>query len=155
MLDIGQFTDHVIQPALETLGLYSKAAEQLLLGTALQESRLTYLRQVGGGPALGLFQMEPATHDDIWHNYLDYRPELASRVSILVSVPIAQSLTANMWYAAAMARVHYRRVPAPLPEEGDIEAMAAYWKQHYNSQLGAGQEHEFVANWERYAGGTE
>ena len=39
MIDIDQFKEYVIDPTLETLGLYSVAASELLLGTAIQESR--------------------------------------------------------------------------------------------------------------------
>src|SRR5260221_162978 len=57
-----------------------QAPVELLLGTALQESGLTYRVQLGGGPARGLFQMEPNTHDDIWDNFLKYRVPLATAV---------------------------------------------------------------------------
>ena len=30
------------------------------------------------------------------------------------------------------------RQPEALPEAGDIEGQAAFWKQHYNTPLGAG-----------------
>ena len=80
MLDPNQFTKHIIRPALEAIDLYSKAAEELLLGTAIQESRLVYLKQIGGGPALGLFQMEPATELDLVKNYIWYRPELHAKM---------------------------------------------------------------------------
>src|SRR5258708_26545125 len=36
--------------------------------------------QLGGGPAVGLFQMEPTTHDDCWTNFLNFRPVLAGKV---------------------------------------------------------------------------
>ncbi|KAF0118141.1 MAG: hypothetical protein FD149_866 [Rhodospirillaceae bacterium] len=79
MCDSAHFVTTVIRPTLLHLGLHSPAAEALLLGTAIQESRLgTYLRQTGGGPALGVYQMEPATHEDIWTNFLAYRPDLAA-----------------------------------------------------------------------------
>ena len=54
----------VICPALEKLSLWSPSAEELVLGTAIVESGLTYLKQHGDGPALGLWQVEPATHDE-------------------------------------------------------------------------------------------
>ena len=63
----------VIKPALEKLGLWSMAAEELVLGTAIVESAAIYLRQHGAGPALGLWQAEPRTHDDLYTNYLSYR----------------------------------------------------------------------------------
>ncbi len=152
MINIPQFRELVIRPALEVVNGYSEAAEELVLGTAIQESRLQYLKQLGGGPALGVFQMEPATHDDIWNNYLAYRQELADLVQMLAAPnggnhPTANELIGNLWYAAAMCRVHYRRVPEPLPDAGDVPGMAAYWKEHYNTFEGAGTEEEYEENW--------
>ena len=69
-----------IRPALTTLAAGGIAAEQLLLGTAIQESLLIHRQQLGGGPALGLFQMETATHDDCWNNFLKFRKGLADKV---------------------------------------------------------------------------
>jgi len=62
-LDAGQLRMYVVRPVLRVMSAWSQPAEDLVMGTAAQESRLTYLRQLGGGPALGLWQMEPATHD--------------------------------------------------------------------------------------------
>ena len=78
-----EFLEQVIRPALQAIDLDSLAAEQLLLATALQESDLRNTVQMGGGPALGYFQMEPATHDDIWANFLRYRGALAGKVRAL------------------------------------------------------------------------
>ena len=50
----------VIRPALKKLRLWSPSAEELVFGTAIVESGLTYLKQHGDGPALGLWQVEPA-----------------------------------------------------------------------------------------------
>lgn len=147
MLDVKQFKDLVIVPALQTLELYSEAAVELVLGTALQESGLRYLQQLNEGPALGLFQMEPATHDDIWNNYLKYRPELAGRLKSLGVVAFPLAMVGNLWYGAGMCRVHYFRVKDPLPAQGDYEGQAAYWKEHYNTYLGAGTEEEYLENW--------
>lgn len=152
MIDPKQLRYEVVRPSLEWIGLYSKEAEDLLMGTAAQESRLQYLKQLGTGPALGIFQMEPATHDDIWDNYLAFHPDLASQVRGLASQHKwtdnpARELVGNMMYAAAMSRVFYRRVKAALPEQGDVAAMARYWKRYYNTPLGAGTEAEFVRNY--------
>jgi hypothetical protein len=76
-IDANQLRHYVVRPTLRRLGLWSKSAENLLMGTAAQESHLgTYLHQVGGGPAKGIFQMEPATERDLIKNYIRYRPEL-------------------------------------------------------------------------------
>lgn len=154
MIDLEQFKDLVIEPTLEELGLYSVAAAELVLGTAIQESRLTYIKQLGGGPALGLFQMEPATHDDIFTNWLIYRPDLLSRVRSMTVLRENPSLEMvwNMRYACAMCRIHYRRKREPLPPAGDRPGQAAYWKEHYNTHLGKGTEEEYIHNWETIHG---
>lgn len=151
-LDIDQFRDLIIEPTLEELGLHSVSAVELLLGTAIQESRLSYLKQLGGGPAMGPFQMEPATHDDIFENYLQYQEGLRQRVMAQVRggfEPDAMNMAGNLYYACAMCRVHYRRVREALPPAGDLPGQAAYWKQYYNTPLGRGTEMEYIENWER------
>lgn len=141
-IDPRQLMLHVVRPALLHLGLHSRAAEQLVLGTALVESRGEYVKQVGNGPALGLWQMEPATHDDIWRNFLHYNHELQSRVSDLATAAVitegALELVGNLFYGAGLCRVHYRRVKEPLPAAEEFGDMARYWKRHYNTALGAG-----------------
>lgn len=152
MINVPHFIVHVIRPALNHIGLGGRASEELLLGTALQESNLQYLHQLGEGPAKGVFQMEPRTHDDIWQNYLAYKKQLAQQVLDLSGqgawAPPAEQLCGNMYYAAAMTRVHYRRVPEALPAAGDIEAQADYWKRFYNTHLGAGTVEEYIENWQ-------
>lgn len=156
MLDVRQFRDLIVRPVLQALDAYSDAAEALLLGTAAQESRFVYLRQLGGGPALGLYQMEPATHDDIWNNYLRYRNDLSGRVNrwLVPGHDRHDQLVWNLAYATAMCRMHYRRVPVALPAANDVAGLAAYWKAHYNTAGGAGSEAEFIENFDRAGIGT-
>ncbi len=71
-MDAVTFQTTIVQPVLAALGTWSLESEMLLMGTAAHESLLIYTHQIGG-PALGYFQMEPATHDDCWTNYLDNR----------------------------------------------------------------------------------
>jgi hypothetical protein len=175
-IDPTQLRVRVIRPALSRIDLWSAAAEDLLLGTAAVESGCgRYLVQVGGGPALGIFQMEPATHDDLWENYLRFKfdtlglrvfnmTERTTRASTAwrpllgvsphgfaghtsIVCPSTDQLVTNLAYAAAMARVHYRRVPEPLPAAGDAAGMARFWKRHYNTPLGAGTEEKFLRAW--------
>jgi len=162
MIDINQFTRYVIRPALKAIGKYSQQAEEIVLGTALQESELTFLVQLGNGPARGLFQMEPPTHNDIWDNFLEYNNELAIKVAALsvtaeystdehdklyVIPPQASELVWNLQYAAAMARMQYLRVKDPLPPAGDVPAQAVYWKEYYNTYLGDGTVEEYEESW--------
>lgn len=139
-----------IRPALNAIEKGGLAAEQLVLGTAIQESLLVHRQQLGGGPALGLFQMEPATHDDCWTNFLNFRSALADKVRQTLEIgqqPVAGTLKVNDRYAAAMCRVRYLRAPAAMPAANDIGALADYWKQHYNTPLGAGTSQEFRDKW--------
>ncbi len=160
-----QLLDLVVSPTLKEIGLHSDAAEQLVIGTIYQESRGEYLKQLGNGPALGLIQMEPATHDDIWRNYLVYNPYLRPKIKGLLShsafcdtseshhrlfIPSATELIANLKYAVAMCRIHYLRVPKALPMAGDIEGMAQYWKDYYNTANGSGKATEFVFNYPKF-----
>lgn len=145
----GQLREYVIRPVLHRLGLYSEAAEELLMLTAATESLCgKYLHQVGG-PALGIFQMEPATCRDIYDNYLAYRKPMADEIKQWGSGP--EHLPGSLYYATAMARVHYLRVPEPLPSAMDVNGLARYWKDHYNTHLGAGTIVKAVANYRKYA----
>ena len=47
-----QIRSLVIRPALSKINLWSPSAEELVLGTAIVESGLTYIRQWGDGPAV-------------------------------------------------------------------------------------------------------
>ena len=147
MIDPGHFLRLVIRPTLEGLGLPSPAAERLLLGTALVESGLTYLTQIGGGPALGLYQVEPATHKDLYRNWLNFRPEWAAALErfIVPAQPRGDQLVWNLAYATAAARLIYYRRPEPLPMADDIQGLAQYWKAHFNTHLGAGSAEDFLA----------
>jgi hypothetical protein len=135
-LNIQQLRVDVVRPVLQHLGLHSVVAENLVLGTALVESLAGYLRQV---------------HDDIWNHYLRYNTDLESRVSVLLT-PVAltdgaRELIGNLYYGAAMCRVHYRRVLEALPIN-DAHAMAYYWKQYYNTPKGKGTIYKAVPHFE-------
>ena len=68
-----QLRELIITPALSKLQLYSKDAEELLIFTcAVESDGGTYLKQIKG-PALGIYQMEPRTYNDIWQNYMRNR----------------------------------------------------------------------------------
>jgi hypothetical protein len=56
----------------------------------------------------------------------------------------------NDCYAAAMCRVRYLRAPGALPAANDINAMANYWKQNYNTPQGKGSPEEFLSKWPQY-----
>ncbi len=141
----------VIAPVFEHLAghvprLDSPAARRLLLGTALVESGGREIFQRSGGPAVSLFQIEPATFADVWERYLSERLVLRDAVSALAwpgIEPVVQ-LPVNQHLACAVARIRYWMTPAPLPEANDLAALGAYWKRHYNTSQGAGTVEKFV-----------
>ena len=147
-----QLLRYVIKPALTLLDMASPSAEALLLGTAAQESHCgRYLHQLGNGPALGIFQMEPTTYHDIWENYIAYRPEIKRRLEAIWPVrPEPEEMVFNLLFAAIMCRLHYRRVSEPLPQTEDLSGLSNYWKTYFNSPLGRGTTSEFITNWHRF-----
>ncbi len=154
-IDIRQLRDLVVRPTLDAIGLGGPAAEELMIGTILQESGGGHwLHQLGAGPAIGICQMEPATHDDIWRNFLHSRSDLAGKVQrLMVEAQVgedgASEMAGNLYYAVAMARLVYARTPEPLPPAGDLAAQAAYYKRHYNTADGAATVAQYMANWQR------
>ncbi|WP_067586367.1 hypothetical protein [Endozoicomonas ascidiicola] len=149
--------NEIIVPTLQYLGMDSEVARYLLLGTAAQESHMgEYLVQLGGGPAVSVYQIEPATHDDIWENYLAYRPSLVKKLEGLLcpDIPKVEQLKGNLFYSTAIARIHYRRETEPLPEL-TIPALARYWKRHFNTYEGKGKVSEFEHNFKRFIGGMD
>jgi len=157
-IDAKDLIIQIIRPALCNAHIWSKAAEQLLAGTCAQESQMgTYFKQQLG-PALGIFQMEPATHDDIWNNFLKYNPDLVKLVlkSCGISdlapdqIPSSDLLVYNLRYSVCMARLKYMRAKDPLPAYNDILAQAEYWKKIYNTVSGKGDTAAYANNYNRF-----
>ena len=147
MIPPRQWMKHVVRPTLEHLSVVEPrlgglASEQLMLGTAIAESGLSALAQIGGGPAVSMFQIEPATFKDIYYRYLQKPGKESLQTAIRelqVSAfgPLAQ-LSGNRFFACGIARIKFWMVPDPLPHLNDLEGMGAYYKTWYNTEGGAG-----------------
>ena len=153
-INLNDFSTEVVRKPLMQVGLYTVADEQLIVRTAAVESRLGEFLIQKGGPALGPFQMEPETHQDIYQNFLNYKPDLRSVILSACGYydnPPADAMITNLKYAAIMCRIHYLRRqlsktnPRPTPRAGDVTAQGEYWKQYYNSALGAGSVEKFIS----------
>lgn len=151
---------YVIEPVLARLapvfpGADSLAAAKLLLGTAAVESGMRYLHQLGG-PALGIYEVEPATHNDVrsWLAGEDAVQRQAVDGLLSAAWTAETQLVGNLYYATAIARLVYWRRPEPLPAVGDLDGLAAYWCQHYNTCRSQGVGHgkgsvkKFIAAWQ-------
>lgn len=145
MFNARQFRDLVTRVLMELHPdiPVSDVAVCLLMGTAAQESRLgTFLRQCGGGPALGVFQMEVTTFNWLRDKYPRY---LRGRQ--------AQELEWDLKLGIIAARLRYWAMPEDLPPSSSPGVLAAYWKQHYNTPAGGGRIEDFVRNYQSYVEG--
>jgi len=142
-MNLSDITELVIQPACAALDAATEPALLQVLGTGLAESGFREIRQQGGGPALGPFQMEPATHDDIWTNFIGFRGTLSDKLAdagdlSTVGTGIAEVMAWNWRYAAAMCRVHYLRVKDPIPATLEEQAVQAIVPVHLFGGAGTG-----------------
>ena len=132
------FRAAIIDPTLHLLDLWSPAASNLMLGTALVESGLEHRKQIGGGPARGYFQIEPATFHDVYGRHLKTRQSLLARVNSLLTplMPPVDQLWNNDQLGCAIARIRYRYAKEPLPDAEDAKGLAEYHKKYYNTSAG-------------------
>ncbi len=107
------------------------SAVELLIMIAAHESGLfKYVQQVNG-PALGLFQMEPATYKEV----REYMNRSSKRFeAIKGSSP--ERMVIDVRYAVGMARIFLMRFPEALPCATDPQGMARYAKKYWNTEAG-------------------
>ena len=159
-----QLLSLIIRPTLNSLSLGGgQPAEMLVLGTAAVESGFSAIKQIGGGPALSLWQIEPATVRDTW-NRGRHRDVLSAMIpecpdwekspkhDELVEDMIIGRLPGDLYLGCAMCRLVYYLKPFKMPTSsaGGIGWAARIWKQHYNTPLGAGTEQDFINAWKKY-----
>jgi len=117
----------------------------------MAETGYKHLKHMGNGPAIGFFQVEPATLKDTMDNYVKYRPKLQERFKKLGfdESDMEYRVMSNIALQAVFCRLKYKRDKYALPLIGDLEGQAKYWKRVYNSHLGKGTiEHFMEANHE-------
>jgi hypothetical protein len=150
MLNINQFRELIVKSSLNDLMMYSEDAEELMVFTCSTESLGgTYLAQVGG-PALGIYQMEPLTYNDIWQNYINQDPKLNLKMIMSFrcnKMPPEEWLIYDLRFATAMTRLFYARIKEPLPSAKDIDAIWAYYKKYYNTIKGAAVKEDSIQHY--------
>jgi hypothetical protein len=135
---------YVIRPALSPHGLWSDAAEELLLLTAAQESKLGYwLKQLGDGPGMGPWQVEAGTFNWLRDGAsFDFKNPLKGRHEA--------ELIYDLRLGALVARMRYLVDPSPLPVASDVEGLAKTWKRVFNTVKGKGTWQEAVQAYQYY-----
>jgi hypothetical protein len=120
--------EQVIRPTLEYLGAWSEEAERELLAAALRRAESNLFSPRRGG--LGLYQITPAEHRDLWDRYLAFRPDIASRVRGLASQRAFLSnpdkeLQTNLSYCTAIAWLQQERQRGARPAPSALETLTA------------------------------
>jgi hypothetical protein len=137
--------EFIIRPTLKKIGFWSEASEKLLLYIAGIESKFGNRLKQMNGPALGIYQMEPATHKENWSYILNHRPILRIKISNYYGLEFNdEKLIYDLSYATMMARAHFLRFKEPIPDENDILGLANYWKKYYNTLQGKGNILDFI-----------
>ena len=153
MIDHQQLRELIIRPTLQILHLDSPEAEELLVFTCAVESKGgTYLKQING-VALGIYQMEPRTYNDIWQNSIRGRHQLLNILGSnfgIFQMPNEDRMIYDLQYATIMCRLHYDRVRERLPEANDVNAIWEYYKRYYNTIMGKAEQKESIEAYEDY-----
>lgn len=145
-----------IKETLQKLGskYYSDDAVMLVYRTGLVESKYEYLFQKGGDNiARGFWQCEPWVAVSLCNDYLKYRDDLMKRLAKICHLDWKyftdpnedewkEILTTNIIAGIIVCRLHYWRVPKPMPKTLDDQAV--YWKAFYNTAKGAGTVEHFM-----------
>ncbi len=145
---VNEFRHLIVRETLRELGDWSAAAENLLLGTAAQESGLGL--KLKTGRMAGVYHISPAAHRAVWDKYLIAHPDLASRVRGLagqhsfISNPHGELVT-NLKYATAIAWLVYKRTGQSIPENCAPEELARFWHRHFHARA-TGKVEDFIQN---------
>lgn len=146
----------VIRDTLNYLNDWSLSAENLLLGTAAQETGL------GGwhrGRRVGLYHITPAMHRAVWDKYLVHYPNLASEVrgmagqNSFLRAPHGELIT-NLKYATAIAWMVYRRSGQELPNAHDPVELGKFWHRYFHPKA-KGTVADFVSSYGLFIQETE
>ncbi len=151
-MDAEEFLTQSIQPVTKQMDMYSNAAEKLLLMTACHESGGFKYRAQVGGPALSYYQIEPNSLNDLYDNYLAYRPDREALVNSFLpdGMERLDALENDDDYATAVARMMYARVSEALPAEDDDVAMSEYCKKYWNTEAGAATAQKYLDDYNLY-----
>ena len=138
-----QLMNLVARPLYEKMHNGMTGLEAFMMCVAHESTRGEFIHQVQG-PALGIIQMEPLTHDDTWKEG-DSIWDNALKVGIITAEeyvkaqhPPAERLIYDLQYNAFMFRQRLFMKPGKLPQ--DLKELSRYLKTHWNSALGKADE---------------
>lgn len=139
-----QLTDLVIIPTLNEIpyGFSDAAVLAIQMIIAHESCGGDYIAQMTG-PALGVIQMEPFTHDDVWQ----YGDSIKNNAVLLGISQCVGQLVYDLRYNVFMARQKLFMAKGALPN--DPAEMAKYLKLNWNGDGKATPEkyHQDYCNW--------
>lgn len=153
MVSAKQLRELVIQPALHSIGLWSQEAEDLLVMVAAHESNGGDFLAQEGGPALGIYQMEPATYNFLWSKLRgndDKYMALGGKILFachFMGKPDPSELVFNLKYATMMARVFFLINREAIPK--DVEDLSRYAKKYWNTSEGKATAEQYLGAYYR------
>ena len=142
MLNITQFREDIVLPSLHALQMYTKEFAELLVFTCATESAGgTYVKQIHG-PAVGIFQIEPASLTDLWVNFIVRNPSYMNLLTMNFGVhrmPMPIDLITDLKLATAICALFYKRhkVNVISTEPSDLWDI---YKKYYNTELGKAEK---------------
>lgn len=154
------FRQLVVRPVLKKVAELTKnrvplsgEAEDILVMIPAHESNLgEFLAQIGGGPALGVFQIEPETARWVLEDYL-VRPKNralldATCLFFCPGLTLEENLASNLPFQVALARMILWTKPEKLPKFAEsreyLDALAQYAKTHWNTEGGAAKPEDYL-----------
>lgn len=146
-----------IEAVHERLSIVPKGSADhvaLLMETSAVESSRGYIVRQVGGPARGIFQMEPTTERCMRSWLKDNFPSVHDEVMAFYDKKKSPewNLTHNVPYNVAMSTAYYwRRMGDSLAGNiTTLEDRAKVWKTHYNTYLGKGSIAGYIKKAEKY-----
>ena len=147
MINPHQFTGLILEPALRAVDMYSIDAMYQMVRGFLVESKLTHIKQLPDGPALGFGQIEWATALDVFR-YLNRRTDIRQKIldycerDKLPENP--RTLISDIALNVLVARVKYWMIPEPIPSYKNPEGQAYYYERYYNCNASVDKTQEFI-----------
>jgi len=151
--------EQVIEPTLKYLNDLNESTVDLLLGTAALESNLSPLTEGSSETkGIGLFNISPQSHTDVWDKYLAFDPDLASKIRGLASqrsflTNPHTELSTNLAYATAIAWCIYRRSSVSLKAKESIQNLSLCWNAHYRQPNSTYNSTDFCHRYDKLISG--
>ena len=120
-------------------------ADALVFATIANESLVgTWLVQAGGGPAIGIGQLEPGSEMTLWRQLTAL--EMTALTGMMTPEPLLTQLPYNLKLATALVRMFYWYKPFALAPTITANWLWNTYKTFYNTSAGSAQMGAFIDN---------